>query len=353
MPYSRSVSTGGTNSCDVTFEYSFFYFGAPHHKYHYVGASECGGGVETPLPSFPTDLDNRAVNDALKKLKNQDVNLATSFAERKQTIDTVADGAKTIANIVRAAKSKNPKAFERMAKAGKPSVLKKSKDLADKHAHDVWLQMKYGWDPTVADVYGAVKDLHDADALNSNRYMCTVKGHTRREDHLRRSFTAVFGSLYQEIAVADDVDFKVLVRLDYGLSNPILANLSQMGITNPVELAWEELPYSFVADWFLPIGDYLGNLDATLGWDFLGGTKTSTTTQRHRVDTLGTPYLGSGWPWFFTFQPGRALVKGRARRFDMNRSVYTMSPYPDNLFFKNPVSGVHLANALALLKQVF
>jgi hypothetical protein len=159
--------------------------------------------------------------------------------------------------------------------------------------------------------------------------------------------------LYQDLAVADDVDFKVLVRLDYSLSNPVLANLSQMGITNPVELAWEELPYSFVADWFLPIGDYLGNLDATLGWDFIGGTKSATITQRHRVDVLGTPYSPPGTPWFFTFKSKWNNIKGRGRRFWLNRSVYTSSPYPDNLFLKNPVSGVHLANAIALLRQAF
>jgi hypothetical protein len=30
-----------------------------------------------------------------------------------------------------------------------------------------------------------------------------------------------------------------------------------LGLVNPLEIAWEVVPYSFVVDWFLPVGSYI------------------------------------------------------------------------------------------------
>lgn len=39
----------------------------------------------------------------------------------------------------------------------------------------------------------------------------------------------------------------------------------QIGLTNPLLLGWELIPFSFVADWFIQVGDYLETLDALIG----------------------------------------------------------------------------------------
>lgn len=36
------------------------------------------------------------------------------------------------------------------------------------------------------------------------------------------------------------------------------------GFSNPGEVLWEATPFSFVADWFYPIGDYLGSLSSSM-----------------------------------------------------------------------------------------
>lgn len=36
-----------------------------------------------------------------------------------------------------------------------------------------------------------------------------------------------------------------------------------LGFTNPAAVLWEATPFSFVVDWFLPIGDYLKTLDGS------------------------------------------------------------------------------------------
>lgn len=46
----------------------------------------------------------------------------------------------------------------------------------------------------------------------------------------------------------------------------------RFGLLNPLEVIWELVPLSFVADWFLPIGDYLSALDAPFRFTHIGGT---------------------------------------------------------------------------------
>jgi hypothetical protein len=40
-----------------------------------------------------------------------------------------------------------------------------------------------------------------------------------------------------------------------------MSEIRQMGVLDPLSVAWEVLPFSFVADWFIPIGTYLENLN--------------------------------------------------------------------------------------------
>ncbi len=38
-----------------------------------------------------------------------------------------------------------------------------------------------------------------------------------------------------------------------------LATQRSLGLTDPYSVAWDLLPFSFIADWFIPIGTYLDN----------------------------------------------------------------------------------------------
>ncbi len=62
-----------------------------------------------------------------------------------------------------------------------------------------------------------------------------------------------------------------------------LRSLNQLGLLNPASLAWELVPYSFVVDWFLPIGSMLGALSAPAGLDFVGGSESRTVAIAGRI----------------------------------------------------------------------
>jgi hypothetical protein len=124
-----------------------------------------------------------------------------------------------------------------------------------------------------------------------------------------------------------------------------LATFASLGLTNPLELIWERIPYSFVVDWFLPIGGWLSTLDADFGWTHRATCSTAFT----RVKAQGTPYAN---PDSTNFEIQNNTSGFFEEAFRMYRS--TGGPPPVGLpHFKNPFSSTHLANALSLLAVAF
>jgi hypothetical protein len=116
-----------------------------------------------------------------------------------------------------------------------------------------------------------------------------------------------------------------------------------LGLADPLSVAWELTPWSFVVDWFLPVGDYLNARGAlrTIKLDHIvnstlsvvEASSFSTTNQNHRIINGGfRDYL---------------LVK-------MNRSIEpTISlPLPNVKPLSDALSFKRVANALALLVGV-
>jgi hypothetical protein len=312
----------------------------PYYPYDYgtiyeYGPSGFAVGARS-LPSFPSGLEDTAIIKALGKLKNQQVNLAVAFAERAETAELFSSVIGKIAKSVRQFRSKNPRtwgqviASETGARGARGSKIPEG-----------WLQLQYGWKPLQQDVYGACDALNhrerDADA-----YRASVKGAAYSKERA----TVILKDLgdYGSLPSHEVTEFLCAVHLDYTLENPVLATLSQLGITNPALLVWEKLPYSFVIDWASPIGAYLSAFDAALGWGFKGGSCSKVT----KLVAKGEPVTGSNpavrniYSWDY-----------HCNMMAFNRDVYTSSPLPRFPGIKNPLSTGHVANALSLLAQAF
>ena len=285
------------------------------------------------LPAFPSALEGRAVSRALLKLKHQQVNLAVAFAERKQTIDMFKNRAAKIAHQVRTYKGKRPKDWAQVILGNRRSTP------------NSWLELQYGWKPLISDITGACIALSDLQNGN-NPYLARVKGYASQKTVSTWQKSSNYSPAYR-FTVTDKVNHFCKVSLYYQLRNPTLAAFSSLGLTNPFELAWEKMKYSFVVDWFLPVGNWLSTLDADFGWDFRSGTKTDMSTL-----SASSRFTNSG------FAPGQVAVSfsGTAYKceaFNMVRTLYGAAPWGGIPRFKNPLSGLHVGNAVALLAQSF
>jgi hypothetical protein len=129
------------------------------------------------------------------------------------------------------------------------------------------------------------------------------------------------------------------------MGEPLDAFLKQIGFDNPISLAWEILPYSFVLDWFLPIGDFLDGLNRWKGLSFVSGWEVQFT----RKTTLADIY-------YYFEDSTRVQCRYGNWSSDavlLDRSALNDFPQVQWPSWKNPVSVTHAANALALMRVAF
>lgn len=251
-------------------------------KYNYLSIS-CSNYLQPPIPimcglqPFPNLCGNdlaRARNKALLELKDQTINLSLAFKERQQTVDLVAGAIRNALGVFKKAKSilKNP----RRLRALRSQLKGKWKEVPE-----AWLLYRYGIVPTMLDAYGAADALEKRDNGTYDRYMITIRGKstTVLKPKLVSHYVSSYGRYFVVPNVVSDqymLDSKygARVRYDAALTNSTFLRLSEVGVTNPLEVAWELLSFSFVADWFLSIGDWCSALDATLPFTFIGGSET-------------------------------------------------------------------------------
>lgn len=292
------------------------------------------------LPPMPSYLTAKAEIAALNKLRSNNVQLGVVAAEGHQTIDLVVKTLKSITDTVNSYRHSNPKGWDivrRLQSGGLPGTDWR------KLPND-WLEVQYGWKPAMSDVSDALYSLeHSLDTKDA-----LIHVHSQARDHqlidskqpspIRNSFFRVY---------RQRVEHRALVSLWYKVTNPTLARLSALGLVNPLEIVWEKTKYSFVVDWFIPIGSWLQSLSSTVGYSFKGGSlsRISRSTEEMVEEHIGS-YGGD-----FELE-SNTDYGATAQSFRFERATYFYSPVP-GIYFKNPFSAGHVANGLALLSQAF
>lgn len=287
-----------------------------------------------------------ASNSLLLKIKDQKVNLAQVFAERKMTIDLLASTATKLVSVIanlrrgdfRAAASDLGIKISRrsLARLNRGFGKNQSKAIANG-----WLELQYGWKPLLQDVYGSAEAVANAIA-DTGPPVVRVSGR-RRVD---RGFNETI-KIPQEIDcyLETEIDYTAKYVVYFRLGNEVLKVGTALGLTNPALIAWELLPYSFVIDWFVPIGNWLSSLDATNGCVFEKGSFTTFVRTRQS-------YL---WAGSVQRTSDKKIGKARAYHEWVDVDRIPLSGFPSARFpsFKNPLSLDHALNAMALLTQSF
>lgn len=286
-------------------------------------------------------LVSKAETKALDDLREGDVQLGETFAQWRQTTRLVTRHVGTIRGQWVAFKRKHPKAAKNI-----------QKNCRGCSASQLWLELVYGWVPLLQDIYGSIAILSDLADKSGLVVRCrgSARDVTSEKCPGGRLFSSPSGPGFNVHADEFEIvtSHRVGVQLWYQLKNQRIATFSALGLINPVELSWNLVPYSFLVDWFLPIGPWLGSFTADAGFEFVSGTKsykrtieetkviplTVTPTQNTLVNVVDPP----------------ATFTLNAEYF--RRTVYLSRPVP-GLYFKNPLSPMHVLNALALLRQAF
>lgn len=286
---------------------------------------------------FPPSLTNRANQDALNNLKDQNIDLGEFIGEFRQTVGLVTDTANTIRKQVLRFKKRFPKDWKRIKSLRRGNRCQScSKSAANK-----WLEYIYGWKPLISDVYGALDELDRT--YREVGMVARVKGkalESATQDH--HTVTSAFQGGMLTFPVAQRFDFESKTVLWYKMTNPHVALLSTIGLINPALIAWNLTRYSFVADWFLPIGSWLESFTADAGWDFISGTNSSKTVVEEMTNVPSGP---PGWSI-------SDIPHGNGSAELYRRSVINSSPV-GGFYVKNPLGATKAITAISLLVQAF
>lgn len=339
LPWSHSGRNFPTKGPSGVVTYKYVYDPTLWHeftvpvRYLYPTISEMG------IPWSQSDVSNMvslAEIRALNKLKDQKVNVALFFAEGGKTANLIAEKLYQLSDLVRHFK-------RRMLSKDWWKYYLSSPDRLTKRAAQEVLAFQYGIRPLIGDICGAIDQFTGGPRVP--RVFVIGKATTSSSSLINMVATNPL-HIHPQAKYVWDVVTRCKVRLDYEMENPNLATAEQLGISGVPELLWELVPYSFVIDWLVPVGDWLSALSADRGFTFIAGSSSveeKATAQCVRVS--------------FNHYPQVQDLKGRINpgehsAFRFNRGVYSSSPIPA-LPVKNPISVEHTLNAIALIRNMF
>jgi len=184
------------------------------------------------------------------------------------------------------------------------------------------------------------------EVLNSDLKQVRYSGSSRIR--LPTAQTGVIGPSFSNNRSQITVEDGVLVAktgATLKITNPDLLLASRMGLINPLAIAWELVPFSFVVDWFTKFGDVLEAKTDFLGISLLDSYNTRYLKAKSIFVTWDkrAGHLGSGYNGQFVYGVHR-----------MQRAKGLITPvtlYPKLVNFGQ--SRTRAATAVSLLTQIF
>lgn len=304
--------------------------------FHYVGSGTLSS-LSSVYSAQVAAVKAVALGRLYKKLKNQKIDLATDLAEVSQTVGMISQAAVALA-----------KGFYLLYRGKILEGLKAILPTTRKETSNVFLAYRYGLSPLLSDINGAAQHLAERiHGIPPKRSLGKAK--SRITTVINNPISPSINIASSETVFVTDITVKISAR--YDIFSPALRDVSRLGFTTPTNVAWELVPFSFVVDWFFPIGNYLSSLSATEGLTLKDVTVTTVIKAVRTLTVQLTPPHTHVNYWSFQ---GEKSCRWSCSITEVTRHVLESGEIPELPLprFKNPFSYGHVANAIALIQQM-
>jgi len=286
-------------------------------------------------PVFSTEaIVQKALDKFWRKASSERSDYGLMAAESRKTFGLVTTTATRLANAYRRLK--------RLDVYGAYNALSMSFDKRGRQLHNssrnvrradhsrfaasAFLEMQYGWKPLLSDIHTSAEDLANRNQKKPEdvTIRASAVGKSEYQYRIKPSYPDANTTLRILPAGENVRRYRVSYICKYRVANQTLRTASALGLTNPALLAWDLLPFSFVVDWFAPIGNYLESLSALQGLQFISGTRSILDTVDRNYTIMGrskvspttgryTIIQGAGWGEQKTVAFTRASISSPSR----------------------------------------
>lgn len=237
---------------------------------------------------------HHATNKAYDKLKDQiseRASLGVTLAEVNQSLGMINKRSIQLYRFGRKlARGDFLGAAAELRMASVPKRAKTSKSFADNY-----LEYHFGWAPLIGDVHSAYEVLKDP---IKSQYIRIAESYASKVLDLNAPSKG--SNPYADYPALQSwnefrrVDIKQSIRMgcEVSIDNPNLWLANQLGLINPLVIGYELIPFSFVANWFFNIEQFLSQ-----GTDFFGLTLAKAWTT-YRVKGTYTEFAHRTYRWW-------------------------------------------------------
>lgn len=300
-----------------------------------VGASQ---GFTTV---FSGNVLNMVKTEALAKMADGKVNLGITTAEVGKTASSIVKASRLLVDVGLAIKRRDRVALDRLNKIIFSNKSQRKAELQNNYkkfsdtASNLWLNNKYVVEQAVNDIAGLV-DIHNNGLGDASKLeIVSVRRQTRKDAATKGSNTTV------KTVEKSKVVYECKLRAS--INDADKHAMKVLGLTSPAQVAWEVIPYSFVADWLIPIGTWLQALNAPAGLTFEMGKVSIRGSLSGTLYWDQGPVCGTGGCSF------AAPCTYTEELFERT----TLGTFPTPLLYaKNPFSSSHVTSTLALFPKL-
>lgn len=216
------------------------------------GSMAAHGSWGGPTPNAFALVKSAAYDQFIEQCKGESASLGAAIGEWESSFDMIAARAIQLRKGITAFRRGQLSRAAAILAVPKDSVRNARGGVNKRHyASSLWLETHFGWTPMIGDIYNAVDVIQRPFPKARD-----VKGRSTTR------LTTKYSGIYSGTATTK------LRGMYYGkveVTNPNLLLANQLGLVNPLSVAWELVPFSFVVDWFVNVSQILSSVTDLLG----------------------------------------------------------------------------------------
>jgi hypothetical protein len=274
----------------------------------------------------------RLLSKLTQEIRGHSFDLGINIAEASKSYSTVVANLRSVGSALWHLKHGRLAQASRVLSSGRSSRGILANRLTARDLTGRWLETQYAFLPLLSQSYEAAKALQAVTKYRQLRF--SAKSGARKK-------------LVNMSAAPTQYTGDALITFNKGISAELYEDISlqrSLGLVNPLEIAWELVPYSFVVDWFIPVGTYIA------AWGVIPSLRGRFLTTELGSIKRGAIRKGSGMNnAYITYASG----KRRETLFRITRTPSSSISIPRPTFNKLPraLSARRILSAVSLIHQ--